>query len=392
MKNKILIFLLAVFFIFCLKGIFAAHYIVGYVNNAVNNVSANGHTVMMWNPVYGTSDNLTDIIGPTGNSGTSNTYMMDCQLLSHPCAVGDTMELQVINTGDNYNSANVSLVVTGAGFDVAPNMTLNAPPNITQMNMSESPINLIPNATKTVFCTALAQDPEGGPIENATAQFFDANVSFYNGTDGNNYHYTNNSCSINSSYSANQSQLVCGFNVWYYANADSWNCTILAEDNLSMWSNRSFSASINPLLSVGVSSSINYGLVNMFNVSNEFAVNVTNFGNVNINLSLYGYAVTQGDGYAMNCTLGGGQKIPIEYEKYNLTSQNPGNLDYSQFNSSYTSLTSSYTVRNFMIPQRTSDLSNNAVNTTYWRIYVPNGVAGNCTGYVVFGASTSPGI
>jgi len=34
---------------------------------------------------------------------------------------------------------------------------------------------------------------------------------------------------------------------------------------------------------------------------------------------------------------------------------------------------------------------NDAINSTYWRIYVPLGVAGTCQGNIVFGATVAPG-
>jgi hypothetical protein len=305
--------------------------------------------------------------------------------------------LRILNSGDNYNSENVSVVVTGAGFDIAPNITLNAPPNITSVNVDDSikvpanQIDLTAATTKTVYCTALVEDPEGGPISNITAEFFDSSLG-PGAADDNNNHYTNSSCITNSSYVpiGNESEAVCGFDVWYYANNGSWTCLLSASDNLSMTSNATGVTTINPLLSVGVVSSIGYGLLNTFNVSNEVEVNVTNYGNVDINLSLYGYAQNPGDGYAMNCTLGGG--ILLQYERYNLTNSNPGSLDYATFESNYQNLSGNYSVENLQINQRKSDITNDAINTTYWRIFVPPGNGGNCTGNIVFGASTAPAI
>jgi hypothetical protein len=390
MKSFFLISILILFSLFSLNSISAAHFIVGQVNPSITGVSANGRTIVLWNPTFGTSDNQTDIIGITGNSNQNNTYMIDCELLSHGCSVGNVLFLQVLNSGDNYNSANVSVTVTGAGFDIVSTINLNAPANISFINAT-SPIDLVANSTKQILCQAIARDPEGGPLSNASAQFFSSG-SFYGDSDHNNYHYTNSSCSINSSFGGGNSQINCSFQPWYYANSGPWNCTILVHDNLTMAANASNSTIINPLLSVGINSGADYGLVNMFNISNEVVINVTNFGNVNINLSLYGYARFVGDGNAMNCTLGNTTNISVSNEKYNITSPTAGNINLTQFNLYYTNLSSNYTVRNFPILQRTNDVSNNAINTTYWRIYVPPGVSGNCTGNIVFGASTSPGV
>lgn len=374
----------------------AAHYVVGEVNNSVDGVLANGHKIMLWNPTYGQSDNLTDIIGPSGNSGVDNYYMIDCSALLHPCNVGNILMLRVLNTGDNHNSGNVSVTVTGAGYDVAPTLILNSPINVTSVTVDDSitsppnQIDLITASTRLVTCTSVMHDPDGGRVYNASARFFYSG-STYLAIDDNNTHYTNSSCFVNSSYGAkNLSQVICTFNVWYYANSGNWSCVMKGYDNLSMPGNGSASTFVNPLLSVGVQSKINFGLVFAKNVSNEVSVNVTNYGNVKVNLSLYGYGGTPGDNLAMNCTKGSG--IPINNERYNLTQSNPGNLTLSQFDSTYDNLSSNYTVRNFGLSKRTNNMENNAVNFTYWRIYLPPSVSGNCTGSVVFGASTSAGV
>ena len=63
---------------------------------------------------------------------------------------------------------------------------------------------------------------------------------------------------------------------------------------------------------------ITYNLSEGEEVTREANVNVTNYGNVKINLSLSGYAFEENDGYAMNCSEGEIRNISIEYEKFNL--------------------------------------------------------------------------
>lgn len=395
MEKYFLFFIVLFLIVLEFGNVSAAHFIIGRIEDAVDGTSANGHVVMLWNPVYGKSDNLIDVIGESGNSGVNDTYMIDCESLLNGCNVNDNLSIEVVNTGDDYNSENVSVTVTGAGFDIAPNITLNAPPNISSIVVDDSilipanQIDLITASTRKVYCKAIVKDPEGGLLYNLSARFFDVNSSFYDDLDDNNYHYTNSSCVVNSSYVSvdNESQVVCGFDTWYYANQGSWNCTLNVQDNLSARSETYDSIIINPLLSVGVNSNIDFGILNTFNVSKEIEVNVTNYGNVKINLSLYGYATNIGDGYAMNCTLG--NEISLYYERYNLTSSNLGNLDLSGMESLYKNLSSDYTVETFNLNPRQDDLVNNAVNFTYWRIYVPPGTGGECVGNIVFGASTS---
>ncbi|RMD45311.1 hypothetical protein D6829_02600 [Candidatus Pacearchaeota archaeon] len=108
----------------------AAHFIVGRVNDALDGTSANGRTIVLWNPANGMSDNLTDTVGPSGNSGVSNTYMIDCELLQTPCKVGDGLRVKIFDSGDGYVTDLGKVNVTGAGFDIVPNLTLNSPPNV----------------------------------------------------------------------------------------------------------------------------------------------------------------------------------------------------------------------------------------------------------------------
>lgn len=149
--------LLLVTFLFIIKFSSAAHYIVGYVQNATDGTSPNDLGVVLWNPNNGINDNQTDIIGVNGNSGTSNIYFIDCQLLATPCAVGDILTIRIIDTGiDQVGLFAVNVTVTGAGFDTAPNITLNARPNITlNYPLNNAYVNSYP---LNLSCTAEDQD------------------------------------------------------------------------------------------------------------------------------------------------------------------------------------------------------------------------------------------
>ena len=261
------------------------------------------------------------------------------------------------------------------------------------INDGAAGIDLTANSTTLVNVYIIARDFNGEDnIDNVTAEFFDNSASFYGDADDNNYHYTNNSCTINLSYgdiyevSAN-----CTFEVEYYANNATWNATVLVTDNTSRTDLESNTTTINTLLALALPDSIDYGTVNATEVSLEQIANVTNMGNVMMNLSLSGYAVSEGDGLAMNCTLGSIKNISIDYEKYNLTASNPGELTLSEFEVNYTNLTSNSVTEKFNLDYRRNDTSAyiDDTNATYWRIYVPVGVAGTCTGNIVFGAVQS---
>lgn len=376
----------------------AAHYIVGFVENAKDGTSANDHTIMLWNPSVGIQDNLTDIIGQNGNSHVNNIYMIDCEMLQEECNINDNLSLKVIDNGDHYVSEEKNVTVSGAGYDVVGNISLNSPPNVTYVNVEDdlaSPpdeIDLIPATTKEVTCIARAMDYEGeNSIVNATGRFYDNVASSYGGNIDNNEHYRNDSCAINYSYgSANEVEIYCTFDVWYYANSQDWNCTIWVEDNLSASSIGDDTSFINPLLALGLDSILNFNLI-FPDITEEATLNVTNYGNVEINLSLNGYAFEENDGYSMNCSEGDGN-ISIEHEKFNLTASNSGAISLGELESEYTNLTSSPVTRQFNLNYRGDDLTNDAIGPTYWRMYIPDGISGNCQGNIVFGAVQAPGV
>lgn len=264
--------------------------------------------------------------------------------------------------------------------------------NVT-INDGDASVALIPNNTKKVYCFAHVVDYNGeDDISNIRAEFFDNDFSSYEDSDDNNTHYTNASCVINTGYgdeytvSAN-----CTFDVWYYANATTWNCTVRANDSYNWENKNSSTIEVSPLLALGLPDIIQYGTVNATYVSNENITNVTNYGNVMINLSLSGYGFWENDGNSMNCTLGANKNISIEYEKYNLTYSIPGDLTHAQMIGNYTNLTSYPVTKKYNLDFRHQEAVNEAWNYTYWRIYVPLGVAGTCQGNIIFGAVQANG-
>jgi hypothetical protein len=399
MKKLTLLFALTALAISLMSQASAAHYIVGIVNDALDGMQANGHTVVLWQPSNGINDNQTDIIGPLGNSGTDNTYMIDCELLNDPCGVGDTVAVQVIDNGDGYVTGNVTGTATGAGYDAFANLTLNSKPNVTLVIVDDSlavPLNeidLTPATTRGVTCNATIRDLDGElGILSARAVFYDSVHSFQDESDDNNEHYTNNTCIIDLSYGdAYEALATCLFDVWYYANNATWNCNVTTADNFTKNGSGYDSTYINTLIAIDVPSVINFDIVNANTVSNQNITNVTNYGNVAINLTLDGYGAYDGDGRAMNCTLGAIKNISIEYEKYNLTASTTGSLTLAQLEQNYLNLTDTPTVKKLNLNQRQNDALNEAWNATYWRIYVPTGVAGTCSGIINFAATQSAG-
>lgn len=385
---------LALLFLFplFLHSLFAAHFIVGVVEDAGDGASPNGLTVTLWNIINGTSINLTDVVGPTGNSGADDTYLIDCELSPLHCQVGDTLSLQIFSSIANpyFTPIEVNVTVTGAGFDVASNLSLNSPPNISNISVDDfllSPadeIDLLAGSFQEVNCSVVVQDFEEDTPPNISARFYSLSRSTPFGSDDNNEHYTNTSCFRNESYGdATQTFFSCSFNIAYYASPGPWQCLV----NLTYESsqiNASDATSINSLLSLGTSDYLDYGLLFSEEVSSEATLNITNYGNVFSNLSLTSYARFEGDGYTMNCSFGG--NISVEHHKFNVSASTSGPLNLTDTSGVYVNLSSTTLVAPLGISSREDDIVEDTLLSTYWRIYVPENATGTCAGTLILGA------
>ena len=173
-------------------------------------------------------------------------------------------------------------------------------PEIQMVRINEgSAINLVANQTRLVNCVGVIRDYNGeDDIANVSAILFDNGNSSLYVADDNNRHYTNASCFINTSFGSYSTftddvymaLANCSFNIWYYANPTLWNCTMMANNTVNWQDMNSSTQTVTQLLSMILPTSINYGLVNATYVSDEQIANVTNVGNVQVNLSLKGYA------------------------------------------------------------------------------------------------------
>ena len=130
---------------------------------------------------------------------------------------------------------------------------------------------------------------------------------------------------------------------------------------------------------MNVTDGIDYGNVAVEEYSGNVTANVTNFGNMRINVTVQGYGARLNDGLAMNCSLGG--NITVGNERFSLE-----DVDWA----SKIALTSaSQQLPNLTMPKQND--SNQVINSTYWQIYIDslNNPGGNCTGYVIFTAMAS---
>jgi hypothetical protein len=265
----------------------------------------------------------------------------------------------------------------------------NVWPEVFNVSFNEGEdISLIANATKLVSCTAEIRDYNGeADIKNISGVIFHSTNSSFGAPDFGLNHYTNLSCGKDLTFGDEYTLMAnCTFYVQYYAMPGEWNCTITVNDTYDWSASESNVSNVLELLAVGLPTTINYGTVNATFVSQENVTEVANLGNIKLNLSLSGYARTEGDNLAMNCTVGNIGEIPIYYEKYNLSATTPGDLTLSQFESSYINLTSSPVVKEFNLGSKVDDSPDYSIKNSFWRIYVPRGVAGTCSGNIIFGA------
>lgn len=311
--------------------------------------------------------------------------------------------------------------VTNATIIARVNVT-NTDPNITSIRIEDgtpSPpneIDLTANGVTIVTCNATVFDYNG--FEDITdknttnATFFISSVGS-DAADDNNSHYTNQSCNrcVQANDAPEPSRTAycdCKFAVQYYANdSDSWTCEFTVQDkggiqvsgleiNITDTDSNSSGVTVTKLLAIDAPAILDYGNLSVTQTSAEIVHNVTNVGNINLNLSLRGYGGTHGDflhntsfpsnNLTMICDYG---NISIGYQRYSLV----GGL--SDFNDMrilqnqteiLTGLTGPAAV-NITWPQRVDDSHvGNSRNSTYWKIEVPLSVGGLCNGTIIFGA------
>ena len=276
---------------------------------------------------------------------------------------------------DNSSARNI-----GYSQNYTLNITPNNSPTISNMNL-ESQIDLTIGGTKIVYCNATITDIDGiSEIKSINSTLYHNSVTSTSEDDNNN-HYTNNSCKIisSSTYSRNYS---CGFPMKYYSDGGNWTCNMTAYDTSDSFDSSKTTTIINDLIALNLSTHlIDFGNLAVGNTSPE-DINLTifNFGNKNINITLKGYGIEDGDGLAMECSK---DNISIGYQRYSTSFGD----DYSTM----TNLTSGYQqIINFTLPQRIDDLSYGAdKNSTYWKISIPLGVNGKCNGSITLLAVTT---
>ncbi|GIU69977.1 MAG: hypothetical protein KatS3mg002_1213 [Candidatus Woesearchaeota archaeon] len=279
-----------------------------------------------------------------------------------------------VNCTDEYNIITSSQKI---------NFSVYVPPYVTSLYIEDyvDPIDQIilsAGSFRKVYCIVVASDFFGPDNVNTVSSVFHYYLNSSNGLEDNNVRYINNSCALNETTSMNKT-FVCSFNVYYYANNGTWNCTTNVYNNQSAYSVYSNLTNITPLYALNITDGITFDDTESGFESSEAYANVTNIGNMPINISIQGYAISIGDAVGMNCS--DGTNISIDSIRYSLSS------------SSYSSkipLTGFLQNTSLSLPKQTN--SSAVYNVTYWQIK-PTPSIGSisrvCTGYVIFNAEIS---
>ncbi|MEA2036793.1 MAG: hypothetical protein U9O94_04755 [Nanoarchaeota archaeon] len=263
--------------------------------------------------------------------------------------------------------------------------------------INSAPIDLEPNGTISLNCTGLIYDGNGwDDIVEVNATFYD--TSWGDGdTFDNNYRYQNascnSSCTVIPNSNNNNASCYCLFDVYYYANNGTWGCNMTVSDATGLEdSDNSTVVAINTLVGIEIpQSELDYGDMSVTEMSNYSVINVTNIGNVPLNISVRGWGGTAEYNLSFNdtCMICETGNISNFYQRYT------NNLTIAQ-QSTYANMTNlsntSTLIPSLRLPVKTDDNNvGNETNSTYWKLYIPSGVSGFCNGTLEFSAVDATG-
>ncbi|MBU1199331.1 MAG: hypothetical protein KKF46_03420 [Nanoarchaeota archaeon] len=258
----------------------------------------------------------------------------------------------------------------------------NAYPEILNITCNgDQAITLTAGSTKLVSCLIEILDYNDGDDVNYVNGTFYYNVNESSDPDDNNTHYTNTTCTVNNT-NGFYANWTCAFDVWYYALNGTWEMNSTVNDSFGAKDNDYGNATVNTLLALNVTSLIDYEDLAVTETSSAIEANITNFGNVPINVTIYGFGGEDEVAYAGLAMVCDQRNITIDNERYDLSAVTVYD--------SMTPLTSSAVPFQGIKIQKQTDPDVYQINSTYWRIHInmstnPFGV---CNGTVVFAAES----
>jgi len=281
------------------------------------------------------------------------------------------------NVSSNYKNVTVrtQVNITNSRPEVL-NVTVSEAVNVSNRN-----ITINAGGLKDVTCNATLRDWNGYTditlVNVVNATLWNTYSSTLNSSDDNATHYTNMNCTNAGNGAGFYVNYICNFTVVYYANNGSWMCNVIVMDTQNTTGFGNGSTIFYPVYALNITDGIDYGGVPAQDFSGNVTANLSNFGNMPINVTVEAYGAKRGDGLAMNCSLGG--NITVVNERFSTTA-----ADWS----SKTPMTGGLQ----LLPNLTLSKQINStviVNSTYWQLYIDsaNNPGGNCTGYIIFTAA-----
>jgi len=257
------------------------------------------------------------------------------------------------------------------------NFTIDTALEVTDMAPSVSgvvmidPIDLYAGSNRTLSCNATIIDMNGllGVTTNAT--FFHS-TSDADAVDAEKTHYSNTSCGCSVLSNITQN-CICSFDVMYLAKNGTWTCNVSATDGGQTGSS-SLNVTVNELYAINVTDGIDYGSLEANDISNNVTANITNLGNVELQVNLSAYGSTLSDSLSFVCPEG--SDIPVSYER---VAPNATAL-YSE---KIAMTGSTQSLPGFAL-SAADNSSNASLGVTYWQVQAPASTTGVCTGKVVF--------
>ena len=275
----------------------------------------------------------------------------------------------------------------------------NTAPTINSVNLDDSDtsdsgayIDLVPNETTTITCTAIVNDPDGDSDLSSGS----ANATFYNVSNGvsgaadNSFRYKNTSCNIDTTYGGDgDANITCTADVYWYATNGTWQCSVTVVDG---GSNEVTDTSNSPVLrelyalDIDSSSALDFGslAIGSDTGTTDSAVTVYNIGNTVIDLILEPYASSEDDGNSMSCT---GGALADSDLKYSLSS----GVAYSS-KTSLVSGASPVEDTSFDLARQTSGTTPSSSKDVYFGFGIQSsetGRSGTCTGTLMFTAAVN---
>jgi len=277
--------------------------------------------------------------------------------------------------GQGLNNRNVSV-------DTEVNIT-GSPPVVQSVVVGGSTnVTLTAGFITYLTCNATVRDWNGWADPQVMNATLFHSSSTENAADNNNTHYTNASCAKTDNDGNYLVNYTCAFPVNYYALNGSWNCTVHVNDTFGLNGAGSGKGNISSLYALNVTVLIDYGNLSAGEYSNNQTANITNLGNVPINISVLGYGGNNIADITKNLSFfcdQGNLSVGLQHFSTNPADNYAAKQVLSNTSRRVTGLTINKTTN-----------ASYSYNTTYWELYIdPVQVAfGRCNGTVVFQAET----